>query len=52
MPLTEESRIDSTIPIRPLGRDWVSHFLAANPNIKKCIQKPKDKKRIDTQKCE
>ena len=49
--ILEESRVDSTIPIRPLGRNWVLHFLAANPNIEKCIQKPKDKKRIDAQKC-
>ena len=50
--ILEESRVDPTIPIRPLGRDWVSRFLAANPDIEKCIQKPKDKKRIDAQKRE
>ena len=50
--ILEESQIDRTIPICPLGRDWVSCFLAANPDIEKCIQKPKDKKRIDAQKRE
>jgi hypothetical protein len=50
--ILEESRVDPTIPIRPLGHDWVLRFLAANPDIEKCIQKPKDKKRIDVQKRE
>ena len=48
--ILEESQVDPTIPICPLGRNWVSRFLIANPDIKKCIQKPKDKKHIDAQK--
>jgi len=50
--ILEESCVDLTIPIQPLGRDWVLRFLAANPDVEKCIQKPKDKKRIDAQKHE
>jgi hypothetical protein len=50
--ILKESRLNPTIPIRPLGRDWVSRILACNPDIEKYVQKPKDKNRIDAQKRE
>ncbi|KAF2186290.1 hypothetical protein K469DRAFT_664179 [Zopfia rhizophila CBS 207.26] len=35
-----------------LGRDWVTRFLAAHPELIKKKQKPKDKDRIDAQRYE
>jgi hypothetical protein len=50
--ILKSSNLNPSVPIRPLGRDWVTYFLAANPDIEKVKQKPKDKKRIDAQKRE
>ena len=50
--ILKSSNLNPSVPIRPLGHDWVARFLAANPDIEKVKQKPKDKKRIDTQKRE
>jgi hypothetical protein len=50
--ILESSNLNPSVPIRPLGHDWVASFLAANPDIEKVKQKPKDKKRIDAQKRE
>ncbi|KAF2185194.1 hypothetical protein K469DRAFT_688019 [Zopfia rhizophila CBS 207.26] len=39
-------------PTPPLGRDWVSRWLAQNPDVHKVKQKAKDKDRINAQKYE
>jgi hypothetical protein len=50
--ILESSNLIPSVLSRPLERDLVSHFLAANPDIEKVKQKPKDKKQIDGQKRE
>ena len=41
--ILESSNLNPSVLICPLGRNWVMCFLAANPDIEKVKQKPKDK---------